>query len=123
LVAITRTRDYRHHWHDVCIGSILGALCAYFAYRQYYPDLANPRCQHPFALRFQHQHHHQQESLLPFVSPEGLVPVSDGARVSLDQPNGHGTYNHRASATLGGTGDDTLKKDDRPELVYEMHRS
>ncbi|KAG1469026.1 hypothetical protein G6F56_003501 [Rhizopus delemar] len=52
LVAISRTEDYRHHWHDVFIGSILGAVCGYFAYRQYYPSLAHDTCHYPFMARF-----------------------------------------------------------------------
>ncbi|RCH95638.1 hypothetical protein CU098_000221, partial [Rhizopus stolonifer] len=40
LVAISRTEDYRHHWQDVTIGAILGTICAFFAYRQYYPSLS-----------------------------------------------------------------------------------
>ncbi|CAO3646016.1 unnamed protein product [Cunninghamella blakesleeana] len=52
LVAITRTRDYRHHWQDVTVGALLGIACAYFAYRQYYPALGHLTCHHPFPLRF-----------------------------------------------------------------------
>ncbi|KAI8371677.1 phosphatidic acid phosphatase type 2/haloperoxidase [Radiomyces spectabilis] len=51
LVAISRTRDYRHHWHDVFIGALLGTSAAYFAYRQYHPSLAHATCHHPFAVR------------------------------------------------------------------------
>ncbi|CAO3589693.1 unnamed protein product [Absidia cylindrospora] len=52
LVAITRTRDYRHHWSDVAVGAILGAGCAFFAYRQYHPALGHKHCHLPYALRF-----------------------------------------------------------------------
>ncbi|KAI7857011.1 phosphatidic acid phosphatase type 2/haloperoxidase [Circinella umbellata] len=51
LVAISRTRDYRHHWQDVFIGSLLGAGIAYFAYRQYYPSLIHKQCDSPYAMR------------------------------------------------------------------------
>ncbi|KAI8876770.1 PAP2-domain-containing protein [Backusella circina FSU 941] len=51
LVAISRTRDYRHHWQDVTVGAILGTLCAYFAYRQYYPGLSHSNCHDPFLTR------------------------------------------------------------------------
>jgi hypothetical protein len=51
LVAISRTEDYRHHWQDVSIGALLGTLCAYFAYRQYYPGLSQDACRDPFLTR------------------------------------------------------------------------
>ncbi|KAI9499371.1 phosphatidic acid phosphatase type 2/haloperoxidase [Zychaea mexicana] len=51
LVAISRTQDYRHHWQDVFIGSLLGSACAWFAYRQYYPSLAHSTPHHPFKSR------------------------------------------------------------------------
>lgn len=54
LVAISRTEDYRHHWHDVTIGAMLGTLCAYFAYRQYYPGLSQESCRDPFLNRVAH---------------------------------------------------------------------
>jgi diacylglycerol diphosphate phosphatase/phosphatidate phosphatase len=80
LIAISRTRDYRHHWQDVTIGAILGTLCAYFAYRQFYPGLSHNSCHDPFLARLarlkrfdeelaQHLHHpstaaYDQSSLL-----------------------------------------------------------
>lgn len=51
MVAISRTEDYRHHWQDVSVGAILGTLCAYFAYRQYYPGLSQEACRDPFLTR------------------------------------------------------------------------
>ncbi|CAK5277461.1 unnamed protein product [Mycena citricolor] len=51
LVAISRTMDYRHHWQDVLIGSILGTVVSYFTYRQYYPSLSSDVCHLPYAPR------------------------------------------------------------------------
>jgi len=53
LVAVSRTMDYRHHWQDVIVGAILGAVLAYFSYRQFYPSLASKKCQHPYVSRIQ----------------------------------------------------------------------
>ncbi|KAF9069836.1 PAP2-domain-containing protein [Rhodocollybia butyracea] len=68
LVAISRTMDYRHHWEDVVVGSLLGILMAYFSYRQYYPDLASKSCHRPYAPRIKRDtnilpsHFHRQPS-------------------------------------------------------------
>ncbi|PGH10260.1 hypothetical protein GX51_00017 [Blastomyces parvus] len=40
LIAATRIMDARHHPFDVLFGSFLGILCAYIAYRQYFPPLS-----------------------------------------------------------------------------------
>jgi len=55
LVAITRTMDYRHHWQDVLVGSLVGTGFAYFAYRQYYPPLHSQRSQRPFSPRIERE--------------------------------------------------------------------
>ncbi|KAI9009943.1 phosphatidic acid phosphatase type 2/haloperoxidase [Phycomyces nitens] len=51
LVAISRTRDYKHHWTDVFVGGILGGALSYFAYRQYFPSLTHPCCDKPYGAR------------------------------------------------------------------------
>ncbi|KAI9320217.1 phosphatidic acid phosphatase type 2/haloperoxidase [Dichotomocladium elegans] len=53
LVAISRTSDYRHHWQDVFVGSLLGIACAYFSYRQYYPVLGHSTSHKPFKTRIE----------------------------------------------------------------------
>ncbi|EGC41452.1 PAP2 domain-containing protein [Histoplasma capsulatum var. duboisii H88] len=42
LIAATRIMDARHHPFDVLFGSLLGILCGYVAYRQYFPPLSEP---------------------------------------------------------------------------------
>ncbi|THH07218.1 hypothetical protein EW146_g9385 [Bondarzewia mesenterica] len=72
LVAISRTMDYRHHWHDVLIGAILGLTTAYFAYRQYYPSLASELSHRPYSPRIK-----REEDLLPIhhrSSAEAMYP-------------------------------------------------
>ncbi|KAF9926397.1 hypothetical protein FBU30_003997, partial [Linnemannia zychae] len=51
LIAISRVDNYRHHWQDVTVGAIIGAIFAIFSYRQYYPSLAAKKSAHPFAPR------------------------------------------------------------------------
>ncbi|KAF9522212.1 phosphatidic acid phosphatase type 2/haloperoxidase [Crepidotus variabilis] len=55
LVAISRTMDYRHHWHDVLVGSLVGTVLAYFSYRMYYPSLAAPVCHRPYSPRIREE--------------------------------------------------------------------
>ncbi|KAJ7392519.1 Phosphatidate phosphatase ppapdc1b [Desmophyllum pertusum] len=47
-MTLTRYSDYRHHWQDITVGSILGLFFAYLCYRQYYPALNRPHCHMPY---------------------------------------------------------------------------
>jgi len=38
-IALSRMQDYRHHWEDVTVGSLLGIFSSIFGYLQYYPSL------------------------------------------------------------------------------------
>jgi len=38
FVAISRTMDYRHHWEDVVVGSLVGLFFGICIYRQHYPN-------------------------------------------------------------------------------------
>jgi diacylglycerol diphosphate phosphatase/phosphatidate phosphatase len=62
LVAISRTMDYRHHWHDVLVGSLLGLIFSFFSYRQYFPSLGDPLAHRPYSPRIKRE----LEQTLPF---------------------------------------------------------
>ncbi|KAK7693401.1 hypothetical protein QCA50_002969 [Cerrena zonata] len=64
LVAVSRTMDYRHHWQDVTVGSILGITIAFFAYRQYYPSLAATESHKPYSPRIR-----AENAILPLHEP------------------------------------------------------
>ncbi|KAF9264754.1 PAP2-domain-containing protein [Marasmius fiardii PR-910] len=66
LVAISRTMDYRHHWQDVLIGSLLGTAMSYFAYRQYYPPLSSEMSHKPYSPRIKRE----MEAILPVYHHE-----------------------------------------------------
>jgi len=48
MVALSRVFDYRHHWQDVTIGSILGAFFGVITYYYYFPSLRSPRPDVPY---------------------------------------------------------------------------
>lgn len=50
LIAISRTEDYRHRYSDVALGSIIGAICAYFAYKRNFPAYNTSLCYIPCQL-------------------------------------------------------------------------
>ncbi|XP_072026979.1 phospholipid phosphatase 4-like [Amphiura filiformis] len=54
MIAITRTSDYRHHWQDIVVGSILGFCIMLICYKQYYPPLTSPACDKPYASKTNH---------------------------------------------------------------------
>lgn len=42
LIALSRTQDYRHHFLDVLLGSLLGYAIGHFVYHRYFPPISNP---------------------------------------------------------------------------------
>jgi len=44
--------DHRHHWQDVTVGSLVGIVFSFFAYRQYFPPLSASDAHIPFEPRY-----------------------------------------------------------------------
>ncbi|KAG8722401.1 hypothetical protein FRC08_002882 [Ceratobasidium sp. 394] len=105
LVAISRTMDYRHHWHDVLIGSLVGLALSYFSYRQYYPSLASPFSHRPYSPRIPR---YQQD--------QAGIPSSDDKTVQ-NEPTSQGGESIELSGTVKRGGEDLTEmwKRDREE--------
>lgn len=49
-VALSRTQDYRHHFVDVIIGSVLGFLVSLWSYHRIFPAVTSKQCYIPWLL-------------------------------------------------------------------------
>ncbi|EJT98971.1 PAP2-domain-containing protein [Dacryopinax primogenitus] len=65
LVAISRVMDYRHHWQDIVVGSLVGWLMSWFVYRLYYPPLTSPHASKPYAPRVPPSALSEHHTILP----------------------------------------------------------
>jgi diacylglycerol diphosphate phosphatase/phosphatidate phosphatase len=113
LVAISRTMDYRHHWHDVLVGSIVGLVLAWFSYRQYYPPLTSTLSHRPYSprsIRAQPKHK---------AGRSGAGPHS-GADADLENGERH-EHSHRHTTEDDYAGANEM--DLRPELAGTVPRS
>ncbi|KAG8992495.1 hypothetical protein FRB94_011542 [Tulasnella sp. JGI-2019a] len=83
LVAVSRTMDNRHHWHDVTVGSILGITVAFFCYRQYYPPLSSRLSHEPYAPRL----HSENKQALPIHNRDDSYDAEPRYHVSALEPH------------------------------------
>jgi diacylglycerol diphosphate phosphatase/phosphatidate phosphatase len=112
LVAISRSMDYRHHWHDILVGSLVGTVLAYFSYRQYYPSLASPHSHRPYSPRITSEStaHADAEDAREHAGRDGTVmsdmssTTDDRSPAPLHKPLGQDGFARAKDLEAGGRG-------------------
>jgi len=51
FIALSRTQDYRHHFGDVIMGSLIGLIISWIVYRKFYPSLNDENCEDSYYLQ------------------------------------------------------------------------
>lgn len=78
LLGYTRISDFHHHWHDVCIGAIVGSLVAFVTFK--------------FILNWRHYH----PKFLPYtvarITQNDSVHMNHPRRISPEPDNEHNHY-------------------------------
>jgi len=83
--------DYRHHWQDVVVGSLLGTVISYFTYRQYYPSLASDDSHRPHSPRIRREE--DEVETLPTHRSRPSSPEHDDQVQFLNDPQVQGYKN------------------------------
>jgi diacylglycerol diphosphate phosphatase / phosphatidate phosphatase len=97
--------DYRHHWQDVLVGSLLGLTLAWFSYRQYYPALSHPLSHRPYSPRITRNRTplsgnlmHDNDHFYEAGDPDGLHPLRDSRHTDhIGDERMQGGSHHRTS--------------------------
>lgn len=100
MVAISRSMDYRHHWHDIVVGSALGIFMSFFAYRQYYPPLTSEVSHRPYSPRIKDDSDLSENSegpILPTTYAQGQSSGYNPASYNGGGYQSNNRYNHTPS--------------------------
>ncbi|KAI0309195.1 phosphatidic acid phosphatase type 2/haloperoxidase [Amylostereum chailletii] len=122
LVAISRTMDYRHHWQDVLVGTVLGLVVSYFSYRQYYPSLGSELSHRPYSPRIKRMEpllptHHHTPSSAPLHGPPTVEtqPYTDqSSDEHLEDVPMHGTVRREEPGPLRQVWKEGDSEDEQP---------